>query len=110
MFEAAKGLRATCSRCARSRRHQGAVEILLCNVMERGRLLAPHPALTAIRDYCAAQVTSLPEDVRRLRGAASYPVSYSQRLVSLQRSMEAEVEATELAPAIGERPGPAPPR
>ena len=84
----------------------GAVEILLCDVMERGRLLAPHPPLTAIRDYCAAQVTSLPEDVRRLRGAASYPVSYSQRLVSLQRSMEADVEATEVEPAVGEAPSP----
>jgi nicotinate phosphoribosyltransferase len=87
----------------------GAVEILLRGVMERGRLLAPHPALTTIRDYCAAQVASLPEDVRRLRDAATYPVSYSQRLVSLQRSMEAEVEATEVAPLVGEAPSPAPP-
>jgi hypothetical protein len=28
-------------------------------------------------------------------------VRYSERLVSLQRSLEAEVEATEVAPAIG---------
>lgn len=88
----------------------GAVEILLRGVMERGRPLAPHPALTTIRDYCAAQVVSLPEDVRRLQDAASYPVSYSQRLVSLQRSMEAEVEATEVAPVVGETPSPTPPR
>jgi nicotinate phosphoribosyltransferase len=88
----------------------GAVEILMRSVMERGRLLAPHPALTTIRDYCAAQVASLPEDVRRLRDAATYPVSYSQRLVFLQRSMEAEVEATEVAPMVGEAPSAAPPR
>lgn len=88
----------------------GTVEILMRSVMERGRLLAPHPALTTIRDYCAAQVASLPEEVRRLRVAASYPVSYSQRLVSLQRSMEAEVEATEVAPVVGEAPRPAPAR
>jgi nicotinate phosphoribosyltransferase len=88
----------------------GAVEILLRAVMERGRLLAPHPALTTIRDYCAAQVASLPDDVRRLRDAATYPVSYSQRLVSLQRSMEAEVEATEVAPLVGEAPSASPPR
>ena len=71
----------------------GAVEILLRTVMERGRFLAPHPALTAVRDYCAAQVASLPEDVRDLRALAGYPVSYSERLVSLQRTLEAQVEA-----------------
>jgi nicotinate phosphoribosyltransferase len=75
----------------------GAVEILLRSVMERGRLLAPHPALTAIRDYCAAQVASLPADVRDPRESAAYPVSYTERLVSLQRSLEAQVEATEAA-------------
>jgi nicotinate phosphoribosyltransferase len=76
----------------------GTVEILLRSVMERGRLLAPHPPLAAIRDYCAAQVASLPEDLRRLREGATYPVSYSERLVSLQRSLEAQVEAAEVAP------------
>jgi nicotinate phosphoribosyltransferase len=76
----------------------GTVEILLRSVMERGRLLAPHPALTAVRDYCAAQVASLPGDLRELRPAAAYPVSYTERLVSLQRSLEAQVEATEVSP------------
>jgi nicotinate phosphoribosyltransferase len=75
----------------------GTVEILLRSVMERGHLLAPHPALAAIRDYCAAQVASLPEDLRELRRAAAYPVSYSERLVSLQRSLEAQVEAAQVA-------------
>jgi nicotinate phosphoribosyltransferase len=79
----------------------GATEILLRAVMEGGRVLAPHPPLTAIRDYCAAQVASLPDDVRRLRDATPYPVSYSQRLVALQRAIEAEVEATEVAGAAG---------
>jgi nicotinate phosphoribosyltransferase len=79
----------------------GAVEILLCTVMEHGRLLAPHPAVTAIREYCAAQVASLPADVRQLHNAAPYPVSYSQRLVTLQRSIEAEVAAREVAAPDG---------
>jgi nicotinate phosphoribosyltransferase len=79
----------------------GTVEILLRSVMERGRLLAPHPALTAIRDYCAAQVASLPEDVRELRHGGTYPVSYSERLVSLQRSLEAEVDVA--APRVRDR-------
>ncbi|HSE05580.1 MAG TPA: nicotinate phosphoribosyltransferase, partial [Methylomirabilota bacterium] len=71
----------------------GAVEILLRAVMERGRLLAPHPTLATVRDYCAAQVASLPEEVRELGEFAVYPVSYSERLVSLQRALEAQVEA-----------------
>jgi nicotinate phosphoribosyltransferase len=82
----------------------GAVEILLRTVMERGRLLGPHPALTATRDYCAAQVASLPDDVRRLRDAEPYPVSYSQRLVALQRSVEAQIEAAEAAPLPDQAP------
>lgn len=57
---------------------------------------SPPPALPAIRDHCAAQVASLPEDLRGLSGTATYPVSYSERLVSLQRSLEAQVEATEV--------------
>jgi nicotinate phosphoribosyltransferase len=86
----------------------GAVEILLRTVMERGRLLAPHPPLTAIRDYRAAQVASLPEGVRALRNAAPYPVSYTQRLVSLQQALEAQVGASEvsaLARGAGAGPG-----
>jgi nicotinate phosphoribosyltransferase len=79
----------------------GSVEILLRTVMDRGRLLAPHPALTTIRDYCAAQVAALPDEVRRLHGAAIYPVTYSQRLVALQRTLEAQVGATEVAPQAG---------
>ena len=78
---------------------RGEVEFLLRTVMEGGRLLAPHPPLTAVRDFCAAQIAALPEEVRRLRDAAPYPVTYSDRLVLLQRSLEAEVEATEVAPA-----------
>jgi nicotinate phosphoribosyltransferase len=76
----------------------GAVEMLLCTVMEGGRMLAPHPALTTIRDYRAAQVASLPADVRQLHDPAAYPLSYSQRLVALQRSMEAEIAAREVGP------------
>ena len=76
----------------------GTVEILMRSVMERGRLLAPHPALTAIRDYRAAQVASLPQDLRELDEAAAYPVSYSERLVSLQHSLEAQIEAIQAAP------------
>lgn len=69
----------------------GSVEILLRSVMERGRLLAPHPAVAAIREYCAAQVASLPQEVRQLRDPVPYPVAYSEGLVALQRAVEAEI-------------------
>lgn len=85
----------------------GTAEILLRTVMEGGRLLAPHPTLATIRQYCAAQVASLPEEVRRLRLPTPYPVSYSERLVSLQRSLEAQVEAREIESATA--PGGYPP-
>jgi hypothetical protein len=43
----------------------------------------------------------LPEDVRELRHGGTYPVSYSERLVSLQRSLEAEVDVA--APRVRDR-------
>jgi nicotinate phosphoribosyltransferase len=63
-------------------------EPLLLKVMESGRPLAPHTTLTELRDRCAKQVAALPEEIRRLKGSCSYPVKYSDRLVSLQRSLE----------------------
>ncbi|MBI2370811.1 MAG: nicotinate phosphoribosyltransferase [Deltaproteobacteria bacterium] len=74
-------------------------EPLLRTVMKSGRIVEPHPPLTAVRDYCAAQLAALPEEVRRLRDAATYPVRYSDRLVVLQRSLEDAVKASEVAPA-----------
>ncbi len=72
-------------------------EPLLRTVMESGRTVEPLPSLTAIRDHCAAQIAALPDDVRRLRKARAYPVGYSDRLVSLQRTLEAEVTTTEVS-------------
>jgi nicotinate phosphoribosyltransferase len=65
--------------------------------MADGQLLAPPPALEAIRARCAAEVAALPADVRRLRDAGSYPVRYSDRLVATQRALRAAVTATEIA-------------
>jgi len=76
-------------------------EPLLRTVMESGRLVAPHPPLTAVRAYCAAQVAALPEEVRRLRNPGSYPVRYSEGLTALQRSLKAELEAAEVAFEFG---------
>jgi nicotinate phosphoribosyltransferase len=71
-------------------------EALLRTVMRSGALTTPLPALTTVRDYCAAQLRALPDAVRRLRDAATYPVAYSDRLLALQRTLKAEVEALEV--------------
>ncbi len=76
-----------------------AAQPLLRSVMTSCCLVAPHPSLTVVRDYCAAQIAALPEEVRRLRNAGTYPVRYSDRLVSLQRSLRAQVEEVEVIPA-----------
>ena len=82
---------------------------LLRTVMESGCIVQHSPSLTAIRDYCEAQVAALPEEVRRLKNPATYPVQYSTRLVSLQRSLEKEVQTAEVAPALAPHPT-SPPR
>lgn len=68
-----------------------AAEPLLRPVMRSGRVLEPPPSLAAVRERCAAQVRALPEAVRRLNGAAAYPVRFSDRLGALQRAVEEDV-------------------
>ena len=71
-------------------------EPLLGTVMISGAVTTPLPALTAIREHCTAQLRALPEAVRRLEDPATYPVAYSDRLLALQRSLKAEIEALEV--------------
>lgn len=74
-------------------------EALLGSVMTGGERTAPPPPLTKVRERCARQVAALPEGVRALAGAARYPVAVSERLIALQRAIEAEVGTTEVAAA-----------
>ncbi len=73
----------------------GAAGPLLRPVLCDGRLVEPHPPLAAIRERCAAQVAALPEALRRLKPADTYPVRYSERLVALQRTIRAQVAKEE---------------
>jgi nicotinate phosphoribosyltransferase len=66
-------------------------EPLLQPVMAAGEPLRPHPSLDEVRAHCAAQLESLPEELRRLRGAGSYTVSYSDALRTRQASARAAV-------------------
>jgi nicotinate phosphoribosyltransferase len=76
----------------------GDAEPLLEPVMRSGELVTPHPTLEAIRARCAAEVARLPDAVRRLHDPAAYPVARSERLLAVQRALEAHVAAIELGP------------
>lgn len=78
-------------------------EPLLRTVMEGGRQLEPNPPLRMIRDRCARALADLPRELVRIREPGRYPVHYSDSLVALQRSVEAEVVAAEVAPIIASR-------
>lgn len=77
---------------------QPTAEALLVPVMAGGRLLGPHPPLGEVRDHCRREIETLPEGLRRIRQPVRYTVRYSDRLVSLQRSLAAEVTAAEAVP------------
>ena len=70
---------------------------LLQPVMEGGRLIRPPEPLSAIRERCGAALAALPEAVRRLSGAARYPVTPSAALAERQRALKAGAVATEVA-------------
>ncbi|MBI3622217.1 MAG: nicotinate phosphoribosyltransferase [Nitrospirae bacterium] len=63
-------------------------EALLQPVMQEGRRLAVSPPLSAVRARAAAQVAGLPEALRRLREAPSYPVYIADALVRLARQVD----------------------
>jgi nicotinate phosphoribosyltransferase len=56
---------------------------LLEQVMLGGRRTREAPALRDLRDRCLAGVGALPEAVRRLSGAATYPIEVTARLDAL---------------------------
>jgi nicotinate phosphoribosyltransferase len=55
---------------------------LLTRVMANGRREAQSPSLAAARVRCRTAVASLPESVRRIRGAVPYPVRIGEGLQS----------------------------
>lgn len=59
---------------------------LLEPVMRDGALLRPHPTLDELRERCRAQLAALPDGLRRLSDAVSYPVTPSGALEARQRA------------------------
>lgn len=58
---------------------------LLKPVMRAGRILQPHPPLDLVRRHCAQSLAALDDNYKDLMNPASYPVSLSKRLSTLQR-------------------------
>jgi nicotinate phosphoribosyltransferase len=77
-------------------------EPLLRTVMREGELVEPLPSLPAIRDYARAQIAALPDAVRRLHDPAAYEVGYSERLRSMQRTLEADTHAAEVGDVLAD--------
>jgi len=64
---------------------------LLEEIMREGRVVTPLPTLEEIRERARENVRRLPEAYRRLRGAAEYPVTWSERLQELRQQVVAEL-------------------
>ncbi len=65
-------------------------EPLLVPVVQSGHLVNDLPDLETIRARCAAQIAALPENLKHLDSAPSYPISYSDLLeADARRLMEA---------------------
>jgi nicotinate phosphoribosyltransferase len=58
----------------------GYEESLLHPVMRDGRLIRPHPPISALRTRCAAQISALPAGLRRLRDHGAYEVRVTDAL------------------------------
>jgi nicotinate phosphoribosyltransferase len=61
---------------------------LIEKVMDQGRRLSPPPDLTALAAHTKSQLQSLPENLRRLAVAPSYPVEIAPALIRLKEETE----------------------
>ena len=67
-------------------------EPLLKPMMKQGRRLAP-PPLGELQAHAARELQRLPEPLRRLDRAATYPVEISRSLVRLASEVDERLEA-----------------
>jgi nicotinate phosphoribosyltransferase len=74
-------------------------EPLIQLVMQGGRRMAPSPPLADIRVRAAHDLERLPEDLRRLKPGASYPVEVAPSLVRLGAEVDSRLARQEGAPS-----------
>jgi nicotinate phosphoribosyltransferase len=72
-------------------------EPLLQPVMQGGKRLAPSPSLAEIRQRVARELEQLPEPLRRMEPAATYPVEIADALVRLAAEVDARLALHERA-------------
>ena len=70
-------------------------EALLQPVMRGGHRVAATPTLAAVREHAAAQLTALPEALRRLEPAPAYPVHVGAPLRALAAFVDRQAPARE---------------
>ena len=68
-------------------------EPLLEKVMERGRIVGPHPTLQQMRERLEYDLSSLPDGYKALREPAVYPIRHGPALESLRHTTEQELRA-----------------
>ena len=64
---------------------------LIAPVMRRGRRIGTRPELTQLREHAADELARLPEALRRLETAPTYPVTVSASLKSLAEEVDREL-------------------
>jgi nicotinate phosphoribosyltransferase len=72
-------------------------EPLIRLVMQGGRRIAPSPSLADIRARAARDLERLPEDLRRLKPCASYPVEVAPSLVRLSAEVDSRLARQDVA-------------
>lgn len=64
---------------------------LLIQVMREGHRVAPAESVVALRERCIAGLACLPQRLRRIDRAATFPVRYSKRLEAMLESVRRRV-------------------
>ena len=72
-------------------------EPLIRLVMQGGRRIAPSPSLADIRVRAARDLERLPEDLRRLKPGATYPVEVAPSLVRLGAEVDSRLARQDVA-------------
>ena len=60
---------------------------LLVKIFDKGKCVYTSPALTQIRDYCAEQIDTLWDEVKRFENPHSYYVDLSEKLWNIKREL-----------------------
>jgi nicotinate phosphoribosyltransferase len=70
-------------------------QALIRPVMRGGKRLSPPPTLAQVRDHAAQELARLPEPMRKLDPAASYPVRVADALVDLAAEVDRRIGYSE---------------